>query len=61
MFNYKKMLAFGIIAFAILAGFTTIRANHLNLIKSASCVESCTSFTKADNFSISTILSIKFR
>ena len=60
MLNYKKMLALGIVALAVLAGLTKIRANQLNLTKSVSCVESC-SFTKPENFNIANILSIKFR
>ncbi len=61
MLNYKKMLALGIVAMAILAGLTKIRANQLIITRSVSCVESCSSFAKADDFSIVNILSVKFR
>ena len=62
MLNYKKILAFGIALFAVLICLTKIRAGELATANRVSCVESsCASLSKASDFNIVNILSVKFR
>ena len=61
MLDYKKMIVLGVVAFTVLAGLTKIRMAKLPIRNSVSCVESCSSFPKTNDFSIADILSVKFR